>query len=82
MLFSRKTTRKCIRSRSLISRAMSNGIIAPNNDRLCNEEAVWFTQNMLLGTTADMDDIANAIEKIVTQADKLHDCKNEKDTCG
>lgn len=43
----------------------------PNNDRLCNEEAVWFTQNMLLGTRADMDDIANAIEKIFTHADKL-----------
>ena len=43
----------------------------PNNDRLCNEEAVWFTQNMLLGTKADMDEIANAIEKIYTQADKL-----------
>ncbi|GAB3025593.1 DegT/DnrJ/EryC1/StrS family aminotransferase [Spirosoma pulveris] len=43
----------------------------PQNDRLCNEEAVWFTQNMLLGTQADMDEIANAIEKIYTQADKL-----------
>ena len=43
----------------------------PNNDRLCNEEAVWFTQNMFLGTRADMDDIANTIEKIFTHADKL-----------
>ncbi len=43
----------------------------PQNDRLCNEEAVWFTQNMLLGTKADMDEIANAIEKIYTHADKL-----------
>lgn len=43
----------------------------PQNDRLCNEEAVWFTQNMLLGTQADMDSIANAIEKIYTHADKL-----------
>lgn len=43
----------------------------PQNDRLCNEEAVWFTQNMLLGTQADMDEIANAIEKIYTHADKL-----------
>ncbi|MEZ4900376.1 MAG: DegT/DnrJ/EryC1/StrS family aminotransferase [Spirosomataceae bacterium] len=43
----------------------------PQNDQLCNEEAVWFTQNMLLGTHADMDDIANAIEKIYTHADKL-----------
>lgn len=43
----------------------------PQNDRLCNEEAVWFTQNMLLGSPADMDDIANAIEKIHAHADKL-----------
>ncbi|GAB3901121.1 hypothetical protein GCM10028803_25230 [Larkinella knui] len=43
----------------------------PQNDRLCNEEAVWFTQNMLLGTRADMDEIANAILKIHTHADKL-----------
>ncbi|MGA0559657.1 DegT/DnrJ/EryC1/StrS family aminotransferase [Larkinella sp. VNQ87] len=43
----------------------------PQNDRLCNEEAVWLTQNMLLGSRQDMDDIASAIEKIYTQADKL-----------
>lgn len=43
----------------------------PQNDRICNEEAVWLTQNMLLGTRQDMDDIANAIEKIYGQADKL-----------
>ncbi len=36
----------------------------PDNDRLCNEEGVWFSQNMLLGTFNDMDDIYNAIEKI------------------
>ena len=35
----------------------------PDNDKLCTE-AVWFTQNMLLGSRKDMDDIADAIEKI------------------
>ena len=35
----------------------------PVNDQLCNE-AVWFTQSMLLGTRADMDDIVAAITKI------------------
>ncbi len=35
----------------------------PDNDKLCTE-AVWFTQNMLLGSKKDMDDIADAIEKI------------------
>ncbi|MBU1820342.1 MAG: DegT/DnrJ/EryC1/StrS family aminotransferase [Bacteroidetes bacterium] len=42
----------------------------PANDQLC-QEAVWLTQNMLLGSQADMNDIANAIEKIHGQADKL-----------
>jgi dTDP-4-amino-4,6-dideoxygalactose transaminase len=35
----------------------------PVNDRLCNE-AVWFTQTMLLGEKRDMDDIAAAIAKV------------------
>ena len=43
----------------------------PENDRLCNEEAVWFEQNMLLAEKQDMDNIANAIEKIYKNADKL-----------
>lgn len=43
----------------------------PANDRLCNEEAVWISQNMLLGSKSDMDDIAMAIEKIHNNADKI-----------
>jgi len=43
----------------------------PENDRLCNEEAVWFTQNMLLGDKSDMDDITNAIVKIQKNAGKI-----------
>jgi dTDP-4-amino-4,6-dideoxygalactose transaminase len=35
----------------------------PKNDQLCSE-AVWFTQNLLLGSKEDMDSIAYAIEKI------------------
>jgi perosamine synthetase len=42
----------------------------PANDKLC-QEAVWLTQNMLLGSRSDMDDIANAIGKIHSQADKI-----------
>jgi dTDP-4-amino-4,6-dideoxygalactose transaminase len=42
----------------------------PDNDQLC-EEAVWFTQNMLLGPKKDMDDIADAILKIYENRDKL-----------
>lgn len=43
----------------------------PENDRLCNEEAVWFTQNLLLEKKSDMDDIAKAIEKIQKNAGKI-----------
>jgi len=42
----------------------------PANDRLC-QEAVWFTQNMLLGTRSDMEQIAEAIRKIRAHADRL-----------
>jgi perosamine synthetase len=42
----------------------------PENDRLC-EEAVWFTQTMLLGPRSDMDEIAAAIRKIHDNAGAL-----------
>jgi perosamine synthetase len=44
----------------------------PNSDILCYEEAVWFQQSLLLGTKADMDDIAAAITKIHKNADQLN----------
>ncbi|GAA4455209.1 DegT/DnrJ/EryC1/StrS family aminotransferase [Nibrella saemangeumensis] len=43
----------------------------PQNDKLCNEEAVWFQQNMLLGSQSDMSEIAAAINKIYQNADKI-----------
>ncbi len=36
----------------------------PANDRLCTEEALWFFQNMMLGTRNDMDQIAEAVRKV------------------
>ncbi len=42
----------------------------PANNQLC-EEAVWFTQNMFLGTKSDMDQIADAIQKIQKHAGEL-----------
>jgi dTDP-4-amino-4,6-dideoxygalactose transaminase len=42
----------------------------PETDRLC-EEAVWLTQNVLLGKRSDMDDIAGAVRKIHGQAGAL-----------
>jgi hypothetical protein len=42
----------------------------PENALFC-EEAVWLSQNMLLGNKQDMDDIALAVNKIYENADKL-----------
>jgi dTDP-4-amino-4,6-dideoxygalactose transaminase len=42
----------------------------PANDRLC-EEAVWFTQTMMLGPREDMDQIVEAARKIQRQAAAL-----------
>jgi perosamine synthetase len=42
----------------------------PANERLC-DEAVWFTQNMLIGPRGDMDQIAEAVRKIQANAGKL-----------
>jgi dTDP-4-amino-4,6-dideoxygalactose transaminase len=42
----------------------------PVNDTLC-QQAVWFGQTMLLGTTKDMDDIVHAIRKIQKHASSL-----------
>ena len=44
----------------------------PQNDQLC-KEAVWFGQNMLLGTQSDMNDIAMAIERIHKNAGKIRE---------
>lgn len=43
----------------------------PVNDRLCNDEAVWLSQNMLLGSKTDMDDIYRAVEKIHRNAQEI-----------
>lgn len=43
----------------------------PQNDKLTTEQAVWFYQTMLLGTRADMEQIAAAIRKIRKYAAEL-----------
>lgn len=43
----------------------------PENNRICNEEAVWFFQNMLLGSKSDMDDVAQAISKVQKNAGRI-----------
>jgi dTDP-4-amino-4,6-dideoxygalactose transaminase len=57
--------------RAIYAEKQLNGWMEQNqcaaNDRLC-EEAVWFTQTMLLGPKEDMDQIAEAMRKIQRQA--------------
>jgi dTDP-4-amino-4,6-dideoxygalactose transaminase len=36
----------------------------PNCDRLCEREGIWLTQNLLLGTRGDMEDVVRAIRKV------------------
>ena len=43
----------------------------PQNEKLCNEEAIWIYQNVLLGTKSDMNKIAEAIEKIQKHAELI-----------
>ncbi|RJP19349.1 MAG: DegT/DnrJ/EryC1/StrS family aminotransferase [Candidatus Omnitrophota bacterium] len=43
----------------------------PENDKLCNEEAVWFYQNMMLAEREAMDQIAEAIRKIQAHAGQI-----------
>lgn len=50
----------------------------PSNDRICNEEAIWMTQNLLLAGKSAMDDIANAIEKIYENVDMIMKKKGGK----
>ena len=40
----------------------------PQNDKLTSEQAVWFSQTMLLGSQDDMDQIGKAIRKIKANA--------------
>lgn len=42
----------------------------PENDRLCSE-AVWLTQNMLLGARSGMDEIVAAVRKVQKHATLL-----------
>jgi dTDP-4-amino-4,6-dideoxygalactose transaminase len=43
----------------------------PVSERACKYEAVWLAQNMLLGTEQDMDDIANAVRKVLDHKNEL-----------
>ena len=43
----------------------------PVTERACRSEAVWLSQNVLLGDRDDMDDIVRAVARIVEHRDEL-----------
>ena len=43
----------------------------PVTERICADEAVWLTQNLLLGSEADTESIVEAVAKIQRRADRL-----------
>lgn len=47
------------------------GLYLENAENASEKEGVWLTQNMLLGSRKDMDDIAEAIAKIHENAEEL-----------
>lgn len=69
--FQTKNFRKLYEKRQLDWNLFLERNKCPENDLICKEEAVWFTQNMLLGTRIDMDYIALAIQKIYKHSEDL-----------
>lgn len=69
--FESKLYQKVYDKKDLDYRSFLDKNQCPMNDRICNEEAIWLTQNLLLGNKSSMDNIANAIEKIHDNADKI-----------
>jgi hypothetical protein len=43
----------------------------PNSDLICREQCIWLGQELLLGSRADMEDIADAFAKIHEHREKL-----------
>ncbi|WP_345028418.1 DegT/DnrJ/EryC1/StrS family aminotransferase [Ravibacter arvi] len=69
--FQSKNFRKMYSPQQLDFKAYLERNHCPQNDILCNEEAVWFTQNILLGSRADMDYIVSAVAKIQKNAETI-----------
>lgn len=69
--FESKLYQKVYGKEDLDYRSFIDNNQCPMNDRICNEEAIWLTQNLFLGNKSSMDNIANAIEKVHNNADKI-----------
>jgi dTDP-4-amino-4,6-dideoxygalactose transaminase len=57
-------------------------ISLPIVERLCAGEGVWLTQNVMLGTREDMDDIVRAFEKVYDQRHALTGAADAHATAG
>ncbi len=44
----------------------------PTSDLICREQCIWLEQHLLLGSSADVDDIARAFEKVYEHRDALN----------
>jgi dTDP-4-amino-4,6-dideoxygalactose transaminase len=42
-------------------------VSCPNCEKICREQGAWFEQSLFLGPQSDMDDIAQAFEKVHEQ---------------
>ena len=69
--FQSKNYRKMYAPKDLDIQSFNRRNDCPLNDKLCNEEAVWFEQSMLLGDQEDMNDIVRAITKIHENAEAI-----------
>lgn len=68
--FASDTYKRLYTAKELDMKAYNERNHCPENLQLV-EEAVWFTQNMLLASRQDMEYIAQAIKKIYNNADKI-----------
>ena len=50
----------------------------PNCETICGEQGAWFEQSLFLGPQSDMDDIAQAFEKVYQQREALTRWAREK----
>lgn len=51
-------------------------ICCPVTEKAC-EESIWLPQNVLLGSTADLDDVVRAMEKIIDHHEELTRIKHQ-----
>jgi hypothetical protein len=50
---------------------LRNMYSCPESDRAAYQEAVWFPHQHFLGSTEDVDDIVNAIHKVIENIEEL-----------